>query len=123
MENQRVTWEDQDNINAFSKLNWKLNRQEAIMSEKKQELSYIADSANELELCFDEDEKVLVKVGDVFASMPVDQVNRHLEVLREELSGQIDALDAECRGLNQELARLKAHLYSKFKDSIHLEAD
>jgi prefoldin subunit 4 len=118
----QVTREDQNNINAFSKLNWQLTHQEEVLAEKKQELSYLMDSINELELYLDE-EDISCKVGDSFVSMPLDKVNQHLANLQKELSEQILNIETRCETIKSELSRLKVLLYGKFKNSIHLESD
>lgn len=53
-----VTWEDQDRINSFSKLNAKLDRLESLLAAKKTEKEYLEDLTNELELA---DEEELIK--------------------------------------------------------------
>ena len=50
-----VSWEDQQNINSFSKLNLKLDRLEETQTETKREKEYLDDLSTELELA-DEDE-------------------------------------------------------------------
>ena len=52
-----VTWEDQRNINTFSKLNIRLDSLEDKYKDKKRELEYLEDLVSELELA-DEDEKI-----------------------------------------------------------------
>jgi prefoldin subunit 4 len=52
-----VTWEDQNRINQFSKLNIRLERLDSLCASKKAEKEYLSDLENELELA-DDDELV-----------------------------------------------------------------
>lgn len=52
-----VLWEDQEKINAFSKLNSRLARYTEQLKEQQKEQEYLSDVQMELEL-LDEDDKV-----------------------------------------------------------------
>lgn len=54
----QVTWEDQNNINKFSKLNVRLDTLDVKYEAKKTEKEYLEDLSNELELA---DEEELIK--------------------------------------------------------------
>ena len=54
----QVTWEDQNNINKFSKLNVRLDALDTKYEAKKTEKEYLEDLSNELELA---DEEELIK--------------------------------------------------------------
>ncbi|KDN46207.1 hypothetical protein RSAG8_04434, partial [Rhizoctonia solani AG-8 WAC10335] len=64
-ENTEVTWEDQQKINAFSKLNTRCTDFEEKIEKQKSEKEALDDLAMELELA-DEDDPVEYKIGEAF---------------------------------------------------------
>ncbi|KAJ3287337.1 hypothetical protein HK104_008653 [Borealophlyctis nickersoniae] len=140
-----VTWEDQQNINSFSKLNARLDQIEEIYQEKKvptltaawsrrfediaktarfvpkqKEKEYLEDLESELELA-DEDELIKYRIGDAFVSLPLEECNERIASESAEISGELDKLSAKMEGIGKEMAKLKAILYGKFGKSINLE--
>ncbi|KAI8338010.1 Prefoldin subunit-domain-containing protein, partial [Chlamydoabsidia padenii] len=73
-----VSWADQQQINAFSKLNAKIDDFEEQHAKLKQEKEYLDDVAMELELA-DEDEPVRHKIGDAFVHIPVSEALERVE--------------------------------------------
>ncbi|KAJ3089204.1 hypothetical protein HK102_006961 [Quaeritorhiza haematococci] len=116
-----VTWEDQKNINSFSKLNAKLSDLEEAYEEKKKEKEYLDDLATELEMVLDEDEPLLYRIGDTFVSLPLSSCQSRLEKDQTEISSQLDTIKSEMEGINAQMAKLKVILYGKFGKSINLE--
>ncbi|KAF0539105.1 putative GIM3-Gim complex component [Gigaspora margarita] len=121
-----VTWEDQQNINSFSKLNVKFSDIEERYGEKKQEDEYLDDLLQELEqqeLLGDEGELVRYKIGDAFISITledaVQRTKREKEFLSEELKKLRNGMDS----LTTEMEKLKVLLYGKFGKAINLEKD
>lgn len=53
-----VSWEDQSNINEFSKLNTKLDDLQDRIKERVRERDYLEDLEQELEMVLDEEELV-----------------------------------------------------------------
>ncbi|KAJ3276496.1 hypothetical protein HK104_003657 [Borealophlyctis nickersoniae] len=115
-----VTWEDQQNINSFSKLNARLDQIEEIYQEKKKEKEYLEDLESELELA-DEDELIKYRIGDAFVSLPLEECNERIASESAEISGELDKLSAKMVDIGKEMAKLKAILYGKFGKSINLE--
>ncbi|ORZ06863.1 Prefoldin subunit-domain-containing protein, partial [Absidia repens] len=73
-----VSWADQQQINAFSKLNAQIDDLEEQQAKLKQEKEYLDDVAMELELA-DEDEPVRHKIGDAFVHIPVSEAVERVE--------------------------------------------
>ncbi|EIM82934.1 Prefoldin subunit 4 [Stereum hirsutum FP-91666 SS1] len=115
-----VTWEDQQRINTFSKLNARVRVIEERRDELKQEKEALDDLSMELELA-DEDQPVLYKVGETFLHMPHSRATKRLlhdqSVLDKELSG-LEEKKEECeKGMKE----LKVSLYAKFGKAINLD--
>lgn len=116
-----VDWEDQQQINEFSKLHARETEYEGKLSDLEKEKELVTDLSNELELV-DEDEHVPLKIGDAFMYIPQSQVMSRLEAQQE----KIEEESAEWREkVSQNMTRkeeLKKELYQKFGNTINLEA-
>ncbi|RIB18541.1 putative GIM3-Gim complex component [Gigaspora rosea] len=121
-----VTWEDQQNINSFSKLNVKFSDIEERYGEKKQEDEYLDDLLQELEqqeLLGDEGELVRYKIGDAFISITLEDAAQRTKREKEFLSEELKKLRNEMDSLTTEMEKLKVLLYGKFGKAINLEKD
>lgn len=81
----------------------------------------LEDAGNELILS-DED-VVRFQIGEVFAHMPMDDVETRLEQMKEEAAKKLERLEEEKESILAQMAELKKILYGKFKDAINLEED
>jgi len=115
-----VTWEDQQRINKFSKLNTRLRSLEGKLEELKQENEALDDLATELELS-DEDEVVLYKVGESFLHLPLPRALKHLEKDQKDLGSRISTLSISAGACETEMKELKVTLYAKFGRAINLD--
>ncbi|RDB16701.1 Prefoldin subunit 4 [Hypsizygus marmoreus] len=115
-----VTWEDQQRINTFSKLNTRMRNHEGKLEELKQEKEALDDLAIELELA-DEDEPVLYKVGETFIHMPLPRALKRLEKDQSELEGKISSLSSSSGECESKMKELKVALYAKFGRAINLD--
>ncbi|XP_024398199.1 probable prefoldin subunit 4 [Physcomitrium patens] len=116
-----VTWEDQQNINAFGRLNNKFHELEDEIKAKKDMADNLEDASNELILADEPELRYLI--GEVFTHLPVEEVEEKLESLKEENSQQLEELQEEKNEVLAKMAALKKILYGKFGDSINLEED
>ncbi|RWR87901.1 putative prefoldin subunit 4 [Cinnamomum micranthum f. kanehirae] len=121
-----VTWEDQQNINKFGRLNNRFHELENEIKTTKvrflQEANdNLEDASNELILS-DED-VVRFQIGEVFTHVPREEVENRLEKMKEETSKSLVKLEEEKDSILAQMAELKKILYGKFKDSINLEED
>ncbi|KAG0451744.1 hypothetical protein HPP92_026012 [Vanilla planifolia] len=116
-----VTWEDQQLINKFSRLNNRFHELEDEIKIAKENNESLEDASNELILS---DEDILrFQIGEVFAHMPREDVEGRLEKMMEEASKELEKLEEEKETVLAQMAELKRILYGKFKDSINLEED
>ncbi|KAG2101335.1 Prefoldin subunit 4 [Suillus discolor] len=115
-----VTWEDQQRINTFSKLNTRLRSIEERLEELKQEKEALDDLSTELELT-DEDESVLYKIGESFLHLPQPRAMKRLEKDQAALSAQILDLSAGAEQCEKEMKELKVTLYARFGRAINLD--
>ncbi|KAG6817494.1 hypothetical protein H0H87_008119 [Tephrocybe sp. NHM501043] len=115
-----VTWEDQQRINTFSKLNTRMRNIEEKLDDLKQEKEALDDLATELELA-DEDEPVLYKVGEAFLHMPLTRAQKRLEKDQSALDERISALSTSSEDCDTQMKALKVQLYAKFGSAINLD--
>lgn len=117
----QVTWEDQQNINKFSKLN---NRFHELIDEikfAKEKCENLEDAGNELILT--DEEIVRFQIGEVFAHVPKEEVETRLEEMKELTEKNLEKLEEEKELVVSQMADLKKILYGKFGDSINLEEE
>ncbi|CAG8508711.1 4275_t:CDS:2 [Funneliformis caledonium] len=117
-----VTWEDQQKINSFSKLNAKYSDLEETYNAKKQEKEFLDDLTSELELV-EVGEPVKYKIGESFINLPVEQAIERIEKDQEILTQELEQLQHNMDDMNGQMRQLKAHLYGKFGKAINLEKD
>eukprot|EP01012_Entosiphon_sulcatum_P001260 TRINITY_DN102344_c0_g1_i1.p2 TRINITY_DN102344_c0_g1~~TRINITY_DN102344_c0_g1_i1.p2 ORF type:complete len:128 (+),score=52.90 TRINITY_DN102344_c0_g1_i1:59-442(+) len=112
-----VTWEDQQKICAFGRLNTRALAIEEEIKEKKEEIEKIADASNELWIADD----VKLVLGEAFVDMDASQVDTLLTEKKEKAEGDIGNLTAELTEIQTKMKELKGQLYAKFGKSIYLE--
>ncbi|KAJ0014684.1 hypothetical protein Pint_20479 [Pistacia integerrima] len=117
----QVTWEDQQNINKFGRLNNRFHELEDEIKIAKETNENLEDAGNELILT-DED-IVRFQIGEVFAHVPKEEVETRIEEMKEVTSKKLEKLEEEKESIVAQMAELKKILYGKFKDSINLEED
>ncbi|GBB91563.1 hypothetical protein RclHR1_18930001 [Rhizophagus clarus] len=117
-----VTWEDQQKINSFSKLNTKYSDLEITFESKQQEKEYLNDLTEELELA-DEDDRIKYKIGEAFINISVEQAQQRIEKDKEILIQELEQLKNAMDHINEQMSQLKVHLYGKFGKAINLEKE
>ncbi|KAJ1563136.1 hypothetical protein HK405_013463 [Cladochytrium tenue] len=115
-----VSWEDQQKINNFSKMNARSGDLDEKLEGLKKELEYLEDLDTELELA-DEDDPIRCRIGDTFIQLPLDECRRRVEAERDKLAGEVGTLRDEAEALRGRMDGLKAALYARFGKSINLE--
>ncbi|KAB8556610.1 hypothetical protein FH972_025647 [Carpinus fangiana] len=115
-----VRREDQDSINAFSRLNNRESNLEAQLATLESQKADLEEVSSELELA-DEDEKVPYRVGDTFVSLSVDKVQELLQERVQEVEKEIGAVEGKLSSAREEMEGLKVKLYARFGKSINLE--
>ncbi|KAF5328809.1 hypothetical protein D9619_011647 [Psilocybe cf. subviscida] len=115
-----VTWEDQQRINTFSKLNNRIRIIQEKLEALKQEKEALDDLSTELELA-DEDEMVLYKVGETFLHLPHARALKRLDKDQSTVDGKVAALAGQADDCEVQMKELKIQLYSKFGKAINLD--
>ncbi|KAJ2795976.1 hypothetical protein H4R21_004897 [Coemansia helicoidea] len=115
-----VTWQDQQRINEFSKLNARYERLDDEYKRQKEEDGYLDDLAMDIEL-LDDDEPVRYKIGDVFIKMALEDAQARVQEDKARISRRVSDLDAELGATQAKMDALKKTLYAKFGQAINLE--
>ncbi|KAJ3859336.1 Prefoldin subunit 4 [Lentinula novae-zelandiae] len=115
-----VTWEDQQKINSFSKLNTRMKGFEAKVDAAKQEKEALDDLSIELELA-DEDEPVLYKIGETYVHMSLPRALKRLEKDQTDLDVRLTKLSESAQQCETDMKQLKVALYAKFGSAINLD--
>ena len=111
----QVKWEDQHNINLFSRLNNQLSDLEDEYEEVKKEKEYLDDLiSTELELMDEEEDSIRYKIGGAFVLLPVGQVKEKLETEHKVLVQDLDTKSKKMADIHEQMNRLKVILYTKF---------
>ncbi|KAK3827367.1 MAG: Prefoldin beta-like protein [Linnemannia gamsii] len=118
----QVSWQDQENINTFSKYNAKLQDLEEAYESKKTEKEYLDDLAMELELA-DEDEPVRYRIGEAFVSLSLEAAQERISKSQDELDQEIEGLKTQMDEAVEKMEGLKKVLYARFGNAINLEKD
>ncbi|KAJ8943789.1 hypothetical protein NQ318_012434 [Aromia moschata] len=117
-----ITYEDQQKINRFARLNAKLEDYKEEVKIKENDLKSLEDACDEIEL-FDEDEQIPYLVGEVFIYQNTEKTQECLEEAKKRIQEEIDEVRSKSDEIRETMSDLKAHLYGKFGNHINLEAD
>ncbi|KAI0335161.1 Prefoldin subunit 4 [Cubamyces sp. BRFM 1775] len=115
-----VTWEDQQRINSFSKLNTRLRSIEEKIQELKTEKEALDDISMELELA-DEDEPIMYRIGEAFIHMPHPRAVKRLERDLAALNAELEKCTSSAEECEKQMKELKVILYAKFGRAINLD--
>lgn len=119
-----VTKEDQQSINRFARLNARhLDIKEEILS-KTNELRNYEDALGEAEIKELEDEghRLHLQVGDIMVNLEPEETKKWLQDKMDELKESVAGLEQRKSTISEEMTQLKAHLYARFGNNIHLES-
>ncbi|CAE6517992.1 unnamed protein product [Rhizoctonia solani] len=119
-ENTEVTWEDQQKINTFSRLNTRCTDLEEKIAKQRLEKEALDDLAMELELA-DEDEPVEYKIGEAFFHISLKRAQTLIQKDQESIESEISGLQGKIDQCQQEMKDLKVTLYAKFGKQINLD--
>lgn len=119
-----VTKEDQQKINLFARLNARLEDAKDEISSKTNDLKNYEDALGEAEIKMLEDEgdKLHLQVGDIMVNLDPEKTQRWLEDKMETLKKSVVELEKKKQKIVEEMTQLKAHLYARFGNNIHLES-
>lgn len=114
-----VTAEDQNNINSFSKLNFKVKEVDAEVAARKKLLEDLEDASNELMLS--DDDQVSLLIGECFVSFEKDDAEQRLEQMTEKVNGDLESFSSQLDEYKADMSKLKSVLYARLGNSINLE--
>ncbi|CAH1114410.1 unnamed protein product [Psylliodes chrysocephalus] len=117
-----ITYEDQQKINRFARLNAKLEDYKDEIKLKENDLKSIEDACDEIAL-FDEEEQIPYLVGEVFIYQNVEKTQKCLDDTKTKIHEEITDLKQKSCEVKETMSDLKSHLYGKFGSHINLEAD
>ncbi|CAG9837364.1 unnamed protein product [Diabrotica balteata] len=117
-----ITYEDQQKINRFARLNAKLEDLKDEIKRKENDLKSIEDACDEIAL-FDDDELIPYLVGEAFIYQNVEKTQKCLEDTKNKIEDGIKELKVKSNEVKDTMSDLKSHLYGKFGSHINLEAD
>ncbi|KAJ3661877.1 hypothetical protein Zmor_006255 [Zophobas morio] len=117
-----ISYEDQQKINKFARLNAKLEDLKEEVKVKENDLKSIEEACEEVVL-FDDEEKIPYLVGEVFIHQDVETTQQCLEEAKKRIEQNMTDLKNQCDEVKNQMGDLKSYLYGKFGSHINLEAD
>lgn len=127
-----VTFEDQQKINRFARLNARKEEINDEINGKKAILTNLNDAINDVEaaeLEFDEADNdgqfpVRIMEGEVFVGFSFESATKWIEMKKKETESEIEEMNRSIDTIKDEMLQLKTALYAKFgKENINLESD
>ncbi|KPJ07160.1 putative prefoldin subunit 4 [Papilio machaon] len=115
-----ISFEDQQKINKFARLNAKVDDIKQELKMKQNDLKNLDEAVEELSLA-DDTEKIPYLIGEVFICQSLEDTLKSLEVTKSKKQDEIKELDAKYEELKAQMGELKLHLYGKFGSHINLE--
>ncbi|RZC41403.1 Prefoldin 2 domain containing protein [Asbolus verrucosus] len=117
-----ISFEDQQKINKFARLNAKLEDLKEEVKVKENDLKSLEEACDEIAL-FDEEEKIPYLVGEVFIFQDTETTQKCLDEAKKKIEDNIKSLKSQSDEVKNQMSDLKSHLYGKFGSHINLEAD
>mmetsp|Transcript_88959 Transcript_88959/g.207042 ORF Transcript_88959/g.207042 Transcript_88959/m.207042 type:complete len:126 (-) Transcript_88959:93-470(-) len=115
-----VEKDDQQRINAFSRLNLRFDElDEEIKGLKKQVQTY-KDAADEIDGCMETD-STMMRIGEAFMPVDEDTATEKLNKLAAQAEERLSGCTDEIEDVKSQMDSLKKVLYQKFGTSINLE--
>ncbi|EFA09930.1 probable prefoldin subunit 4 [Tribolium castaneum] len=117
-----ISYEDQQKINKFARLNAKLEDLKEEVKVKENDLKSLEEACDEIAL-FDEEEKIPYLVGEVFILQDTETTQQCLDDAKKKIDQDIKELKSQSDDVKSQMSDLKSHLYGKFGSHINLEAE
>jgi len=115
-----VTWEDQQRINKFSRLNSLFSTLDDRLKKANTKLANLNDACDSLEVLIDDD-SALIQVGQVFVHVSNEEAEEWAKAKKEETTAEQERLQKEKIDVESDMKELKSQLYAKFGKAINLE--
>lgn len=117
-----ISYEDQQKINKFAKLNAKLGDLKDEVKLKENDLKSVEEAVDEIAL-FDDEEKIPYLVGEIFIYQDLETTQQCLAEAKQRIEDEIKKFKSDSTEIKEQMNDLKSHLYGKFGSHINLEAD
>jgi len=117
-----ITFEDQQKINKFARLNAKLDDIKLEIKTKENDLKKLEDASDEIVL-LDDDIKIPYLVGEVFIYQDIEKTQACLEDSKRKSETEVAVLKSRADEIKDLMSDLKTYLYGKFGNNINLEAE
>lgn len=123
-----VTFEDQQKINRFARLNARMEEIKDELKGKKVVIQNMDDALSDItaaELEADDDsEGVRIMEGEVFVAFDFSNATEWIEAKKKKVESEAETLNSSIETIKEEMNELKTALYARFgKDNINLESD
>lgn len=115
-----MTWEDQQRINEFSRLNLALSKLDDDLKTKKNDAMNLSDASTDIESLLDDD-ACKVRIGEVFMDVSNEEAEEFVAEQKKLSDEKIKALTERRAELVRKMDELKQLLSAKFKNQINLE--
>ncbi|CAD8044021.1 unnamed protein product [Paramecium primaurelia] len=119
-DNIEVDRQDQQKINSFSRLNMQYHELIRLNLARKDELTRLSDSKDEMEL-MEDDEKIPFKFGDSFIRVNVEKARTLIDDQVIKIKKQFEEDTKKIEETLKSMNNLKAKLYAKFGSQINLD--
>ncbi|KAL0241792.1 hypothetical protein GEMRC1_007027 [Eukaryota sp. GEM-RC1] len=119
-----VTWEDQQNICEYSRLNHhRVDLKDEVASLTK-ELETLKSAEDEIELLIlEDDQQLMLQFGTSFVNTDEEGATEHIQHLQRKLQSKLDAKQAAYDSVVDQMKLIRESLYSKFRTTINLEIE
>ena len=123
-----VTFEDQQKINRFARLNARMEEIKEELKQKKLVMQNMDDALNEIQVAEleaeDDEEGIRLMEGEVFVQFGLGDASTWIEDKKKGVEEETGSLSQSIETIKEEMNQLKTALYAKFgRDNINLEAD
>lgn len=115
-----MTWEDQQRINEFSRLNLSLQKTEDELRVQKNAAANLDDAATDIDSLLDDD-ACKVRIGEVFMDVSNEEAEEFVKEKAAASAKKTAELQEQRTALIKQMDLLKAMLYQKFGKQINLE--
>lgn len=115
-----VTLEDQQRINAFSRLHLSYQERREERERARRELDDLESASTQLMDLESEDVRPMLLCGSSYYPGEALELDERLEAVRAAAKARHEAAAAECERLASQLDELRAALEAKFRDAINL---
>ncbi|KJE96512.1 hypothetical protein CAOG_006825 [Capsaspora owczarzaki ATCC 30864] len=118
----QLTWEDQERINLFGRLNNRADELDELIKINKKRLDGFSDAEESILLADSDEAPVRYRLGEVFVEMPADKATEMLTAATEKVTAEVNKQQEEVASIRAKMVELKRALYAKLGDTINLES-